>query len=82
MSKEKVLQSKLDTMEEDIRGQEDFVEDLVNAITEHEAVNHAQFRDQINEAKDALDALEQDRAKAEEVKDKLEKLQGKREEVK
>jgi len=82
MSKEKVLQSKLDTMEEDIRGQEDFVEDLVNAIMEHEAVNHAQFRDQINEAKDALDALEQDWARAEEVKDKLEKLQGKREEVK
>ena len=82
MSKEKVLQSKLNTIEEDITGKEDFIEDLVNVITEHEATSHAEFKKQISEVKAALEILEQHWARAEETRDKLEKLQGKREEVK
>lgn len=81
MSKEKRLQHEKEKQVECITDQEDFIEELVQSITEREFVNHAELKDQISEAKAALDALDQQWAKAEEKKDKLEKLQGERKEV-
>lgn len=81
MSKEKRLQHEKEKQVECITDQEDFIEELVQSITEREFVNHAELKDQISEAKAALDALEQQWAKAEEARDRLEKLQGERKEV-
>jgi len=81
MSKEKRLQSKVEEEVGQVSAQENFVEELVQSITEREFVNHAELRDKISEAEAALGILEDRWAKAEEARDKLEKLQGKRKEV-
>lgn len=82
MNKERKLQKKVGDKRSDITEQEEAIKELTRAITLTDFVNHAELRDLVSEAKAALDALEQDWAKAEEARDKLEKLQGKREEVK